>query len=234
MIIRPGSDVGTTSLVQPPLHPEAADTAGAIADYDRLTVDLAADDDGEMQRWRPATVPALAIVGECGSGKTVTAQNAAAQFARAHWAVHIAACYDEYGQFADWPNVRAVAVRPTEQFGLVNYLADLLWQRLRVNARHAPAVLVVDSLCEVVKNVDVAGLDELLRLGMRARIHVLATSYDDRLVSAEIRDKLATLLLRRRDYGSMAHFEADKRRFAQRDLAVLRPARSSYGPVAVN
>lgn len=254
MTIHTHFDAETKSLAQPPLYPEAADAPAAIAAFPQFTVVLAEDRAEHLHCWRPVDSPHLAVVGDYGCGKTVTVQNAAAQFARAHWAVHIAARFDhEYAQFRPWANVRCVATQPDKQIALIGHLARLLKQRLLAGPSrvHAPVVLLVDSLPEITENFSLAhaysgapapdpaaaDLHTLLRYGRQVRIHVLAAMVprDAASLSAEIQDNFVEFPLSRRHHGAAlsAYIDEERQFAAQRNLAVFRPTRASYEPLVL-
>lgn len=245
----------TKSLAQPPLHPEAVDAHAAIANYSRFTVALAEDNAGHMLCWRPVDCPHLAVVGDSGCGQTVTIQNAAVQFARAHWAVHIAARFDfEYAEFRSWANVRCVATKPDKQIALIGHLRHILQQRIRAGRTrvHAPAVLLIDNLYELTGNFSfahafagtptadpaAADLRHLLQYGRQARIHVLAATLprsQSAQLDSETRENFVELPLSRRHHGpALSTYIDEEREFtAHRNLAVLRPTRASYQPLVL-
>lgn len=246
----------TKSLAQPPLHPEAVDAHAAITDYSRFTVALAEDNAGRMLCWRPVDCPHLAVAGDSGCGQTVTVQNAVVQFARAHWAVHVAARFDfEYEQFRAWPNVRCIATHPDTQIALIGHLKQILRQRLLAGRTRVPApiVLLVDNLYELTGNFSFAhaysgtptsdpattDLRLLLRYGRRARIHVLAATMPRNRAAqldGETREHFVELPLSRRHHGPdlSAYLDEDRGFIAHRNLAVLRPTRTSYEPLDLN
>lgn len=246
----------TKSLAQPPLHPEAVDAHAAIADYSRFTVALAEDHAGRMLCWRPVDCPHLAVVGDSGCGQTVTVQNAVVQFARAHWAVHIAARFDfEYAKFRSWPNVRYVATDPDKQIALIGHLRHILRQRLLAGRSRipAPVVLLIDNLDELIEsfslahsyagtsNPDPAAANFLsvLRYGQQVRIHVLAATtprHDAAQLDGEAQDHFVELPLSRRHHGPALsdYLDEDREFTAHRNLAVLRPTRASYEPLIPN
>jgi DNA translocase FtsK/SpoIIIE-like protein len=238
------------SLVVPPMVPEAYGVDEAVAAYPTLRVPLAEDVGGQVLSWNPRSVPHLLISGDHGSGKTVTLQNLGAQLARAHWAVHIAGGEREYHGFRDWPNVRCVATHTDDQVALIDHLvSELLAQRqwsVRVadaGREFAPAVLLVDSVPALTENIAaeqperkqraIDGLNTLLIIGREFRVHVVIAGTRHGLPGQKLSD--ATL------WGAAIAFNAvelplilnpyrDRDFHSRRDLAVLRPARSSYPP----
>jgi hypothetical protein len=237
------------SLAVPPLVPEACGVDDAVAAYPTLGVPLAEDVGGQVLSWNPRTVPHLLISGDHGSGKTVTLQNLGAQLARAHWAVHIAGREREYHGFRDWPNVRCVATRTDDQAALIDHLSELLWQRrwsvsvADTGREFAPAVLLVDSVPELPDYITAERpergqqvkreLATLLQLGREFRIHVAIAGTrpglpDQRLSGATLWG--ADIAFNAVELPLIPNPYRDSDFQSRRDLADLRPARSSYPP----
>lgn len=225
---------GATSLLAPPLVDEVGGVDAAAAAYPTMRVALAEDAGAQLICWHPPTQPHLLISGGYRVGKTVTLQNLAAQLARAHWAVYLAACQErEYQQFRDWPNVRCVATSADDHIAVIDHLCELLRQRqwcAGAGAEFAPVVFLIDSVPELIDDIIVEkpprrqrisdGIKHLLRLGRSWRIHVVIAGTRRDLDYAFDTVEIPLRLSPYRDDIVQS----------QRDLARLRPARSSYPP----
>lgn len=171
------------AMTRPPRIAEADGPRSAISDWKVTRIQIAEDSRGRPIFWRPADGQML-IVGEPASGKTMTLQNAATQFTREHWAVHIAtSSAAEYHEFEDWPNVCCVAATTREHTALIHHLFTLM--RIRQTNRdeqYAPVVLIIDSLAEVMgalADADSASVDEielLVGLGREVGMHIVAAA----------------------------------------------------------
>lgn len=228
-------DQSAVALAQPPRIEEADGPHSAITDWKITRVQIAEDSCGRPVFWRPAADGPLLVVGRAASGKTMTLQNVAVQFAREHWAVHIAARRAEYHDFKHWPNVCAVATSVREHAALIHHLFTLMRIRqISGDQQCAPVVLVVDSLPEVIgalagaDSAAVAEIEQLLRLGRTLRIHVAAAA-ETAVVDAGVAS-LTEYFLDRLVLTDVL----DSARLAGRNLGELLPSRRSYPEIDLN
>jgi hypothetical protein len=245
--LRDAGELGVMSLVAPPVVPEACGVDAAVAAYPTLRVPLAEDVGGQVLSWNPSSVPHLLVSGAHDCGKTVTLQNLGAQLARAHWAVYIAACSEQaYHWCRDWPNVRCVATRTDDQVALIDCVSELLWQRKSSmrGGEFAPAVLLVDSVPELIDTAAAAdqpergqqvmrGISALLRLGRVFRIHVVIAGTRCGLTGQVLSGASlwgSDIALNAVEFPLSLSPYRDGGFAGQRDVEVLRPARSSYPP----
>ncbi|MFV8169731.1 hypothetical protein [Mycobacterium sp. DBP42] len=232
-------------LPQPPHNPEANGIEDAITAYSSIDFAVAKDPWGQVMSWHPASSPHQLITGASSGGTqsatTATIQTLAAQCARAHWAVHIAASHDDngYRELQEWPNVRCITTRPSEQITLITHLHDLLQQRLCTTTgghSDAPVVLFVDTWHHVLAEIRSSGyhrpivdaLAALLRLGRAVRIHVvMAGAARERHAASGWISDIVYLANELRLYRSpyLDGFLPIYRR-----LGWLRPTQSSYPP----
>lgn len=186
-----------TSLWLPSDAPEVGDDL--LADYSRVRIRVAMDEDGRLVEWVPSLLPQMLISGGTGSGKTSTMHSLLCEITRRGWPVWIGDGKQiEWLSFRDWPNVQMVATSIQEQVALIDAAERVMNERYTlIKSGRAklsdfePLVVVLDELTEMVQNLlawypDVKSgkankpptlkqIGSLLRLARSARIHLIVS-----------------------------------------------------------
>lgn len=153
-------------------------TVGSVSVADVVAVDRWAVElgthlwpDGPMAEWVPAVDGHALVVGPVGSGKTVLMWNVVRQVRSAGWDAWVADWFgggDPREVQADRVSDGAAAFR-----GLVEEAHALMQARYReASAGSRPVLLVVDDLSRLDAD-GVAKVQEILRQGRGARVHLL-------------------------------------------------------------
>lgn len=230
------------ALIQPPKIEEADGPRSAIADWEVTRIQIAEGKGGGPLFWRPAADGPLLVVGRPASGKTMTLQNVATQFAREHWAVHVAARRAaEYHDFTYWPNVCCVATATREHAALIHHLFTLMRCRQNSGNRQcAPVVVIIDALPEVIgalaeaDSAAVGELELLLGFGREVKIHVAAAA-DMTVVGSLVYPSGVPAPMAERFSERLVLNEAPtSARLANRNLGELKPSRRSYPEIHLN
>jgi hypothetical protein len=159
------------------------------ASYADACFPFACTDSGDVIAWSPTRLPHRRITGRTGSGRTKFARNFVRSVLRAGWRVVALAKHDEYGDFAEHPDV-TVATEPSQYAAVIHALSEELRERTPApDGDHTPVLIVVDEFDQVadgvrrqLKSHDSAQtyrsfhteLSSLLRLGRQYRMHVVA------------------------------------------------------------
>ena len=108
------------ALVYPPLNPAVTTIEEACDRYDRATIPLAVDEEGNVIEWHLKVNPHMLLMGPTGTGKTATIHNAIVGGARLGARVFIIDFKGgEFTAFRDYPNVVSVLTEPHEAIAMV-------------------------------------------------------------------------------------------------------------------
>lgn len=179
-----------------------------LANYRKVRIPYAVDEDGVVHEWAPATLPQVMLTGSTGSGKTSLAHTLLGKITQYGWPVWVLdAKRVEFLKFRDWPNVQIVAGSIQEQVALVHRVCELMDYRYRLiednkasSDDFEPLVVFLDEFAEFrarllewyprvrvtgqggdpAKPATLTEAQSLARLARTARIHlVLSTQRPD-------------------------------------------------------
>lgn len=177
-----------------------ADTEDLLANYEKVAIPYAIDEDGEEIVWRPAVVPHMLITGETGSGKTSTGHSVVGKVTQFGWPAWIADGKGvEFLLHRTWPNVQVVATSVAQQVAMIYRAWLLMEHRYDLIEHHGyrpsdftPLLVVLDEWAEMVAEMTawyakVRTKDDprqlpvlqwqqsLARKGRTARIHMIVS-----------------------------------------------------------
>ncbi len=135
-----------------------ADVEDLLANYDRVAIPYAIDEDGEEIVWHPAVVPHFLITGGTGSGKTSTTHAIVGEITQYGWPVWVLdGKRVEFLKHRTWPNVQVIATTVPQQVALVHRVWMLMQERYRLmedegfeTSDFEPLVVVLDEWAEFV------------------------------------------------------------------------------------
>lgn len=186
-----------------------------LANYRKVRVPYAIDEDGREHVWEPAKLPQFLITGSTGSGKTSLTHALLGMITQYGWPVWVSdAKRVEFLGFRDWPNVQIVAGSVQEQVALIHRVSELMEYRYKlIESGQAsaedfePLVVFLDEFAEFrakllewyarikvkgdpVKPPTLMEVNSLARLARTARIHLVTSLQrpDAEIVSGEGRD----------------------------------------------
>jgi len=101
--------------------------------YDKVSIELGVDEDGNVLSWRPAIDPNLMVVGAPGTGKTVLEHSVLVSVAQYGWPIWIVdGKAIEFLGFRDWPNVQVVASAVEEQVAVITRAHEVMEHRYQL------------------------------------------------------------------------------------------------------
>lgn len=209
------------TLVYPPLNPAVTTIEEACSRYDRATIPLAVDEEGNVIEWHPKINPHMLLMGPTGTGKTATIHNALVGGARLGARVFIIDFKGgEFTAFRDYPNVVAVLTEPHEAIALVATVYKEMQARYnlykrdrRALAGKEPFLIIFDEYTEFQEAIrtfynntkgkgsprecpTLTQFSSLLRLGRTCRLHCVAALQraDQKFLEGEAKDNFTQRL----------------------------------------
>jgi S-DNA-T family DNA segregation ATPase FtsK/SpoIIIE len=209
------------TLVYPPLNPPVTSIEEACERYDRATIPLAVDEEGNVIEWYLKVNPHMLLMGPTGTGKTATIHNALVGGARLGARVFIIDFKGgEFTAFRDYPNVVAVLTEPHEAIALVTTIYKEMQARYnlykrdrRALAGKEPFLIIFDEFTEFQEAIrtfyantkgkgaprecpTLTQFSSLLRLGRTCRLHCVAALQraDQKFLEGEAKDNFTQRL----------------------------------------
>lgn len=209
------------NLVYPPLNPAVTTIEEACSRYDRATIPLAVDEEGNVIEWHLKINPHMLLMGPTGTGKTATIHNALVGGARLGARVFIIDFKGgEFTAFRDYPNVVAVLTEPHEAIALVATVYKEMQARYnlykrdrRALAGKEPFLIIFDEYTEFQEAIrsfytntkgkgaprecpTLTQFSSLLRLGRTCRLHCVAALQraDQKFLEGEAKDNFTQRL----------------------------------------
>lgn len=209
------------TLVYPPLNPAVTSIEEACERYDRATIPLAVDEEGNVIEWYLKVNPHMLLMGPTGTGKTATIHNALVGGARLGARVFIIDFKGgEFTAFRDYPNVVAVLTEPHEAIAMVATVYKEMQSRYnlykrdrRALAGKEPFLIIFDEYTEFQEAIrtfyantkgkgaprecpTLTQFSSLLRLGRTCRLHCVAALQraDQKFLEGEAKDNFTQRL----------------------------------------
>lgn len=209
------------TLVYPPLNPAVTTIDDACAHYDRATIPLAVDEEGNVIEWHLKVNPHMLLMGPTGTGKTATIHNALVGGARLGARVFIIDFKGgEFTAFRDYPNVVSVLTEPHEAIAMVATVYKEMQSRYnlykrdrRALAGKEPFLIIFDEYTEFQEAIrtfytntkgkgaprecpTLTQFSSLLRLGRTCRLHCVAALQraDQKFLEGEAKDNFTQRL----------------------------------------
>jgi S-DNA-T family DNA segregation ATPase FtsK/SpoIIIE len=209
------------TLVYPPLNPAVTSIEDACARYDRATIPIAVDEEGNVIEWHLKVNPHMLLMGPTGTGKTATIHNALVGGARLGARVFIIDFKGgEFTAFRDYPNVVSVLTEPHEAIAMVATVYKEMQSRYnlykrdrRALAGKEPFLIIFDEYTEFQESIrtfysntkgkgsprecpTLTQFSSLLRLGRTCRLHCVAALQraDQKFLEGEAKDNFTQRL----------------------------------------
>lgn len=209
------------TLVYPPLNPAVTTIDDACSHYDRATIPLAVDEEGNVIEWHLKVNPHMLLMGPTGTGKTATIHNALVGGARLGARVFIIDFKGgEFTAFRDYPNVVSVLTEPHEAIAMVATVYKEMQSRYnlykrdrRALAGKEPFLIIFDEYTEFQEAIrtfytntkgkgaprecpTLTQFSSLLRLGRTCRLHCVAALQraDQKFLEGEAKDNFTQRL----------------------------------------
>lgn len=145
-----------SSVWLPPEIPD--DVEDLLANYEKVRIPYAINEDGEEMAWQPARIPQMLITGQTGSGKTSTTHSILGKITQYGWPVWVVdGKRVEFLHHRTWPNVQIVATTVAQQVALIHRVWLLQEERYRLMEEEGvrvedfePLVVILDEWAEFV------------------------------------------------------------------------------------